>query len=245
MNYRSRSNHYVFTVTNIPEAEQFFKELCRANQQVGPGHLFRMGRNRNRVGIEKHIRKQGRLPLDLSDRWDVYCKIQPGSVYRDRVDLFIREANPIIRKYRHLIEYANRSHILLFENIFNTPDKTIEHKVTEIMKPIYNPNYTTWNVKLSATVRCVGAGVVLDVEHFFKNVSGLSEVVLIDVVPIDEHKDLPLVSFKYNDYSEPRSIRVTKMDDTYLEGYEKQQFKKFRVDSIIGAVQLVELPIKQ
>jgi len=290
MKYRNRSSHYLFTVTYTgngtdSQSEIFFKALCKANREVGPGQLFRMGRKRDRSAItDRATRCRGHVPITICDRFDVYVRIKPdyscihnstqgnwtilGENTKKRTRALIQSAGDLIAINWQIIEYCNEAHKDLFDKIFypkteivSIPD-TDENKIvfpkgitlTNQSNMKYEPKFNNWEVKLSAKVRCVGPGVVADVDRFFKGITGLSEVVLTEATPIDEHKDLPLVSFRYppankigysDVLAEERSIRVTKMDDTYLEGFDRQQFKKFRVDRIVGEIILVELSGKQ
>jgi len=270
MNYRKRSSHYLFTLIRLHASEIFFKDLCKLNRDLGKGQLFRMGRLRDRSNMtDKEARQRGHVPLTICDRWDVYVRVpfdgymfNTDALHSNRARKLIRAAHDLIRDDQQLIEYCNEVHKDLFDKIFHpnrylaipatNQNKVIAHK---IMKPTHTPyyisNYTNWKVTLTAKVRCVGKGVVADVDRFFENVPGLSDAVLTDANPIDEHKDLPLVTFKYpsKEYaylSEVRSIRVTALNDTYLEGFDGQQFKKFLKSKIIGdQVSLVELAGKQ
>lgn len=69
---------------------------------------------------------------------------------------------------------------------------------------------------------------------------------------VNEHLDLPLVAFSYPTAAgqwthratedKVREVRVTKMDDNYIEGFEGNQFKKFlrsKVSSEILFVQFI------
>jgi hypothetical protein len=80
--------------------------------------------------------------------------------------------------------------------------------------------------------------------------ANLREVKVTAFVKVDEHKDLPLVNFRYPSSDSPgsnpiREVRVTKKNDEYLEGFEGDRFKKFRVDRMLSAIHLVEIPAKE
>ena len=74
-------------------------------------------------------------------------------------------------------------------------------------------------------------------------------VTLVKWEEIDEHLDLPLVAFTYPPAhlateDKVREVRVTKMDDKYIEGFEGNQFKRFLRSKISSEIVLIGTPKK-
>lgn len=247
------------TVRSI--TEEFFRIVNQKAKDFGI-KLQRRGRLRNRKskGIS---RVNGGVKLSDADRWDLYVDVpyNQRTNFQSVAQSFLWEISNKIMEFQSLIEYVNPVYKSLFETMFAfykpasadslkiqiSPEPAHE-LVQSIKNVIYNKpmNKTQkYKVKLTAEldVPFTGSGpCVSDVEKYL-NALGFDKTDLLDATPIDEHRNLPLVQFMYDEELFDRSLRVVSMDDTYLKGYELSQFKSFRVDKIAGDVKLVAVPV--
>lgn len=259
---RNRCHHYIFTVQNKMDGEILFEHLKNVNRSLKGGfRLQRFGRLRNRKsnGIS---RRYGHVSLNNADRWDIYLRrSNPNHSYTAPVKPLLRIAAAAIKRYKSSIEYVNVLHKQVFEKIINeahsidhygpsTPE--LEQVITkpENLITVPKPMKTTdWKVALTGTISVAG-DTVSALENTIQKIPELKDVVLKSYEQLDSHRDLPLVRFDYCHTkqlgTEPiyRSVRVTKLSRDYIEGFEGEQFKKFRVDRVRGSIALLELPTK-
>jgi len=234
-----RDPTYLFTVEKGPITEDFFKSICKIARETFGISLIRWGRCRDRKskGID---RKYGHVKLADADRWDLYIKLP----FEDRLDdsywpqLKVRALLHALGKEiianNWYIEYANPLYTKTFDNIFNTRPIT----------PAPTMKTQKYTVKLTAQIDVPYIGstaVVVDVENHLKSL-GFDECDVEEVLPVDEYKDLPLVTFEYNAIL--RKVRVVSMDSKYLNGYEDNQYKTFRLDMMDSEIVLAALPAK-
>ena len=264
MEYRNRDAAYIFTVTNGPTSELFFKQLRKLRPDGV--RLFRMGRNRNRqdCGRQRH---QGRVPINLSDRWDLYINVDHLLVSRgfssypqfrlEKAMEFIRGARHIIQANEWRIRYANKTHKNVFDKIFNqkTADLSkvqISTEAVQMTQSVLNKvmnTTSTWNVALKAEIEVHGE-TRPDLVRTLKSM-GFEEKDIVSAVMVEQHRDLPLIQFSYPKHGDPyneselRKVRVTKMDAAAIEGFEGNTWKKFLRCKIVGRVDVVEIPSKE
>lgn len=151
MNYRLRDTTYIFTVTKGQLGEDFFKKL-RKYRPAGV-QLYRMGRNRNRKQLTR-CRHQGRLPLELSDRWDLYVRVpylNDWKTYQSdkaiKSQAFITMAASVIKTYQSVIQYANGTHKPILDHLFNSVGSIPSRLPDGKYNPDYVPTTQTKTVK--------------------------------------------------------------------------------------------------
>jgi hypothetical protein len=109
--------------------------------------------------------------------------------------------------------------------------------------------HTKWKVNLRTEITSIG-DTLDDLRKTIEKL-GFDQSDLMSYEKLDTHRDLPLVSFGYpeggviTNESKLRRIRVTKMDEDVVEGWENETWKKFLRTKIIGNIVLSEIPAKQ
>jgi hypothetical protein len=221
-----RDPSYLFTVKNGMAGETLFKAILNTGANV---HRWGRRRDRKSVGLSRTC---GHVKLEHADRWDLYFNLS-DAFYRTGVQLLNNVAE-LIRRNVGIIEYANPLYKETLESILSI--KTSNMKQT--------PNQTsTWDVTLKSRITVPGTTTEDMMEHLTD--LGFRPEDLQAYEKVDEHTDLPLVEFGYigeSGLETKRHIRVTSKDEFYLTGYEENQYKKFRVDRIVGSVELIEMP---
>lgn len=163
MNYRHRDTTYIFTVTKGQLGEDFFKKL-RKYRPAGV-QLYRMGRNRNRKQLTR-CRHQGRLPLELSDRWDLYVRVPYSGQLNTwanhkavKSQEFIIKAISVISEYKNTIEYANAAHKPVFDTVFNVLTQTPVETKTVKMGMEWSTKHNKWEQVYTKVPVLTAAGV--------------------------------------------------------------------------------------
>jgi len=232
-----RDPTYLFTVEKGPITEDFFKSICKIARESFGISLIRWGRCRDRKskGID---RKYGHVKLADADRWDLYFLGEDKITVSAPPNVWGRNLLHALGKEiianNWYIEYANPLYTETFNQIFNTRPIT----------PAPTMKTQKYTVKLTAQIDVPYIGpsaVVVDVENHLKSL-GFDKCDVEEALPVDEHKDLPLVTFEYNAIL--RKVRVVSMDSKYLNGYEDNQYKTFRLDMMDSEIVLAALPAK-
>ena len=225
-----RNPTYLFTVKSGLAGETLFNAILNTGANV---HRWGRRRDRKSNGLNRTC---GHVRLSDADRWDLYLKSSLDGYYCSSflaVQLLNNVAE-LIRKNADIIEYANPLYKETLESILSI--KTSNMKQT--------PNKTsTWDVNLKSRITVPGTTDKDLCRHLTS--LGFTPYDLQAYEKVDEHTDLPLVEFGYAGESgleTKRHIRVTSKDEFYLTGYEENQYKKFRVDRIVGSrVELLEM----
>ncbi len=241
---QDRSDRYVLTLLNTSDGVEAYNFIGHTARKVlpGKGGVIRYGRHPER---KKHgFSRVSAVPVGSANRWDVYLnrKNSFSTSHRDETQtliialvnagFFIKFVNAI-----HQVGIAWKKTIELSEQ---TPKQTITkpENLIEVPKPMNKT--TTWDVTLECRIKVPGDSVSALEKHLES--LGFDEHNLVKYEQVDQHPDLPLVRFTYfkpdfvgapTNHSICR-IRLTKVTDEYVEGFENGQFKKFRQDRVIA-----------
>jgi len=271
---RRQNYIFTVTNSWFSNGENLFNQLKSINRSLKGGFtLQRYGRLRDRksCGVS---RERGHVTLDKADRWDLYLRgpwmNDLDHHYTVHTKNLLRAAASKIRTFISSIEYVNVHYKNEFEQIlyptierYISPTETAQPKFqispegmkkTESIldkvkyKTMKKTPTTKWKVNLTATVTVHG-DTQYAMEQTVKGLPFLEDVVITNYEQLESHQDLPLVRFDYPDSErsygvKTRDVRVVRMNDEYIEGFEGSVFKKFRVDRVSGSVSLLELPTK-
>lgn len=237
MNYykTKRNPTYLFTVKSGLAGETLFNAILNTGANV---HRWGRRRNRKSNGLGRTC---GHVRLADADRWDLYLKSLDGYPPSFLAVQLLDNVAELIRKNADIIEYANPLYKVTLESILSIKTSNMNQTLNQT---------STWDVTLKARITVSGTTTEDMMEHLTG--LGFHPEDLQAYEKVDEHTDIPLVEFGYiggsglspdpTGFETKRYVRVVSKDKTYLTGYEENQFKKFRVDRIVGSrVELIEM----
>lgn len=261
-----RDSTYLFTVSAAAVGsltpENFFKELraVKRSHRLYVGDRFtRYGRNRNRKA-KGLSREHGHVPLADCDRWDLYMS---GCNQAD----FIRFAMGAIRRFGSSIEYANVKYQKVIDSILDPSEKIVNPYLavslgdvsskksvkspsvvtpaTGVLPPYkkVEPPVNTWRLTAHLVVKSPAADIGNLERSLVMGTARIEQATAesYEMEQPEQHTELPLVEFEYKLIN--RRIRVISRTDDYIFGFDVNDhygYKKFRVDTIRGPVNLIK-----